>query len=122
MGVQSTDLMLVERAGTPYKTTAGAVAGLGGGGGGFNSVSAQVDFGAGDGYVEAVVAAPWATPTTHFIISPALPTTVDHDAADALLEGLSGAVVAVEEGVGFTLGVSAPFESWGRYDFTCMGI
>lgn len=33
MGVQGTDLMIVERSGVPYRTTAAAVAALGGAGG-----------------------------------------------------------------------------------------
>lgn len=124
MGVQASDLVMVERGGAAHRTTAGAVAGLGGtgGGGGGSSIVAQVNFGAAGDYAEATVAADWALGSLRYLVTPAIPTTADHDPEDALIEGLTGAVVAVEDGVGLTIGVAAPFGSWGRYDFNVMGM
>jgi hypothetical protein len=116
-----------------WSTTAGAFLGWdgnswevlasgGGGGGSGNSVRVEVDFGTHDTYVEVVVAAPWATGASRITASPAPPSTADHDPEDALIEGLVAGVVSVTNGVGFTLGVSAPNGTWGRYNFDCLGV
>lgn len=123
MGVQATDLVMVERGAAQHKTTAGEIAALGGGGGaGINIATAQVDFGTVGDYAEVVVAAPWVAAGMTILAQPALPTTADHDPEDAVIEGLVAAVVAIDPGTGFTLGVSAPHGAWGRFDFNCMGV
>jgi hypothetical protein len=87
-----------------------------------SSVVAQVDFGANGDYAEASVAATWVVAASRIVVSPAIPTTSDHDPEDALIECLSAGVVAINPGVGFTVGASAPFGTWGRYDFNCIGV
>ena len=80
MPVQSSDLILVEREGTPYRTTAGAVAALGGGGGGsVLSGDATITLPGGHGVVEWVqtVSAVGVTQGNRLMV--ALAPTLDED-------------------------------------------
>lgn len=97
--------------------------GAGGGGGTtVRKVAAQIDFGAGDGYAEVTVAATWASTALAYSVTPALPTTSDHDPEDALLEGLTASVIAVTPGTSLTIGAHAPHGTWGRFDFNVLGV
>jgi hypothetical protein len=83
------------------------LAGASGGGGSGNAERVEVDFGAGSNYTEATVPAP---------------STADHDPEDALLEGITAAVLSITNGVSFKIGVSAPDGTWGRYNIDCIGV
>jgi hypothetical protein len=97
------------------------LAGASGGGGG-NSTRVEVSFGVGSNYVEATVPATWVTTTSRIVCSPAPPSTTDHDPEDALLEGITAAVLLITNGVSFKIGVSAPDGTWGRYNIDCIGV
>ena len=98
------------------------LAGASGGGGSGNAERVEVDFGAGSNYAEATVPAAWVTTTSRIVCSPAPPSTADHDPEDALLEGITAAVLSITNGVSFKIGVSAPDGTWGRYNIDCIGV
>jgi len=91
--------------------------------GALEAASGQVNFGTteGNGDASVSVAATWVTASSIIVVSPGA-ASADHDAEDALLEGLIASVTDLTAGVGFTLTVHAPSGTWGRYNFNAAGL
>lgn len=91
--------------------------------GALEKASGTVDFGSTEGAGDASVdvAATWVTASSIIVVSPGV-ASADHDAEDALLEGITASVTALSAGVGFTLTAHAPSGTWGRYNFNCAGL
>lgn len=84
---------------------------------------ATVDFGATEGADTASVsvAATWATSSSIIVCTPG-GASADHDAEDALIEGITASVTSITNGVGFTVTAHAPAGTWGRYTINCAGV
>lgn len=95
------------------------------GGGSFNSVQAQVDFGFPTGNegdtASVTVAATWVTASSKIICTVAMIATADHDAQDGMVEGLVAYAGSIVEGVGFDITVIAPGGTWGKYIVQAIG-
>jgi hypothetical protein len=91
--------------------------------GALEKASGTVDFGATEGAGDASVdvAATWVTASSVIVVSPGA-ATADHDAEDALIEGLTASVTALSAGVGFTITAHAPNGTWGQYTFNAVGL
>lgn len=89
----------------------------GGGGGGLNTGSVTVDFGATPSDLAVVtVSETWVTATNHIFLSLEA-FAADHDPEDVVLEQLTATVGNRVVGVSFDIFVAAPTSTWGR--FTC---
>lgn len=125
MAAQGSDLLVISRGGVLYKLTITELLALApGGSGSAVAFDTQVDFGTSGRttYVEKVISAPWVGAGSNISINHGIPTTTDHDPEDALLEQLEASVIAINPGVGITIGVHAPNGAWGRHDLVCIGV
>lgn len=95
------------------------------GGGSFNSVQAQVDFGFSAGNegdtASVTVVATWVTASSKILCTVAMIATADHDAQDGMVEGLIAYAANIVEGVGFDIVVRAPNGTWGKYIVQAIG-
>jgi hypothetical protein len=91
--------------------------------GALEKASGTVNFGAteGNGDASVTIAATWVTASSVIVVSPGA-ATADHDAEDALIEGLTASVTALSAGVGFTITAHAPNGTWGQYNFNAVGL
>ncbi len=91
--------------------------------GALEKATGQIDFGLteGNGDASVDVAATWVTASSVIVVSPGS-ASADHDAEDALIEELKVCVTALNAGVGFTITAHAPWGTWGRYNFNCVGL
>ena len=90
------------------------------------TAQAMVDFGnaaGGESYLASVtVAATWATNSSVILCSVAGVATLDHDAEDAALEGITAVATNLNESVGFDVIARAPLGSWGRFNINIIGV
>jgi hypothetical protein len=107
MPVQPSDLILIERSGTPFRTTAGAVAALNsGGGGGGGGGSGEVDFGPFPGAATAqlVITGQDAIAATSLVQAwLTVRQTADHSADEHEIDPPTVRCGALVPGVGFTI-------------------
>lgn len=89
-------------------------------GGGVNTVTVTVDFGASfTHYAEVVVSGQsWVTAASEIA---ATPLCTGSDYMEYPLFQFSPVVHSLVAGVGFTLGVYTPIEAKGSYTFSCVG-
>lgn len=97
--------------------------GSGGGGGSFNKIVAEVDFGVtANGLAIKTIAAVWANSTSVIICAPYATTTDDHDPEDYALEGLTAYVTNIVDGVGFDIIASCNNTTFGKYNIQAIGV
>jgi hypothetical protein len=96
------------------------------GGGSGNSVTVEVDFGAGpveQGDATATVTGQaWVAAGTEIVCVPAATATADHDAEDAAVEGITAYASNLVVGTGFDVIARALNGTWGRYNVHCVGV
>lgn len=90
--------------------------------GGGNAVQATVDFGTDSSLVTQTVAAPWVTPTTRLVVTPAAEATTEHDPEDYALEGIQAYATNIVDGVGFDIIARAPNSTFGTYKINIIGV
>jgi hypothetical protein len=92
------------------------------GGSSILTATAEVDFGSvGTSMMEVIVPAAWAGTATPFSVTIS-PNLTDHDYEDVIVEQMKAIVGEVDVGIGFTVYVHAPEDTWGRYNVTIRGI
>jgi len=86
----------------------------------------EVDFGHAAGgendHARITVTAAWVTNGSVILCNAAGVATPDHDAEDAVLEGITAIAANLNEGVGFDVIARAPLGSWGRFNINIMGV
>ena len=86
------------------------------------TATAEVDFGSTSSTnVEVSVPAVWAGTISPFNIDVS-PNLTDHDYEDVLIEGIRAIIGTINPGVGFTVFVHAPEDTWGGYNVTIRGL
>lgn len=85
-------------------------------------VQVQVDFGPNElSIARQFVAATWVTSASVIDCDVAALPTADHDPDDIVCEGLIAYATSLQPGVGFTVMVRAPTQTWGKYLVNCIG-
>lgn len=100
----------------------GITTGPGGGGAPVETGLFDVEFADTTSYVEVVVPAAWVTATSYIHVFPVPEATSDHDAQDAVIEGLYGGLILRTPTTSFTVGIHAPTNARGTYKFGFMGV
>ncbi len=67
------------------------------------------------------VDAEWVTNNSVILCNIAGVATLDHDAEDAALEGITAVATNLNEGIGFDVIARAPLGSWGRFNINIIG-
>lgn len=70
----------------------------------------------------ATIAATWITSNSIVLAAVAALPTADHDAEDAVIEGIQAKVINVLPGVSFDIEAYAPVGSWGQYIAVYQGL
>ena len=119
MSLASQVLALATRIGQEIKLVRTEIAAAGGGYRG----QTTADFGTEESdLVTVAVPAAWVNASSKIMASVALEATADHDAEDAMLEGLTVGAGNVVPGVGFEIIARAPNMTFGTYKINWTGV